>query len=148
MEDMLIIKRTGMHCMIKNQKGEFLVLKRNESDRNDPNFWDLPGGGIEINENLTEALKREIKEETNLKVANINLIGAYTCDEGRLQLCAISELKGGELQLSHEHSDYQWLDTSAFQILKPAGLHLQAAQYFQKSKNKIISYENLIGGQI
>lgn len=31
-------------------------------------FWNCPGGGIEPNENLEQALIREFKEETNLKI--------------------------------------------------------------------------------
>ncbi len=39
-----------------------------------PNTWHLIGGGVEENESLTEALKREVLEETNLKVKNVKVI--------------------------------------------------------------------------
>lgn len=144
METNKTIRRTGIHCLIINQTNQYLVLKRHESDQNDPNLWDLPGGSINPNESPTDALIREIKEETNLRVDRINLLGAYTCDENSLQLCAISHLINGELQLSNEHSNYKYLTFDDLIDLKPAGLHLLAAQYFLKTDRKIITYEKLI----
>jgi 8-oxo-dGTP diphosphatase len=139
-----IVRRTGMHSIVINENNQYLVLKRHEKDENDPNFWDLPGGGIDTNENLTEAIKREITEEANLSVDEVNLIGAYTCNEGRLQLCAVAKLIGGDLQLSHEHSDFQWLSPEEFISLKPAGLHLLAAQHFLKTAKKITTFKELM----
>lgn len=42
-----------------NEKGEILLIK-SQLD----NYWALPGGGLEENESLTEALERELREET------------------------------------------------------------------------------------
>lgn len=38
-------------------------------------YWSPPGGGIEPNENIEEAVIREIREETNMKVIYQELIG-------------------------------------------------------------------------
>ena len=42
------------------QDGKILLVKEDGKD------WDLPGGGIEHNESIAEALKRELKEEIGL----------------------------------------------------------------------------------
>ena len=41
--------------------------------RTDTGEWCTPGGAIELGESLEDALKREIKEETNLDFANPKL---------------------------------------------------------------------------
>lgn len=38
-------------------------------------YWTPPGGGIEPGETIEEAVEREIKEETNMKVLHQELIG-------------------------------------------------------------------------
>ena len=49
-------------------KNKVLCLK------NERNEWDLPGGKIEFNEDIENCLIREIKEETNLSVENLNIL--------------------------------------------------------------------------
>src|SRR3989339_1669255 len=39
--------------------------------------WDMPGGGLDFGETITDALKREIKEETGLEVTYISEKPAY-----------------------------------------------------------------------
>lgn len=38
-------------------------------------YWTPPGGGIELGESYEEAVMREVKEETNMKVLSQKLIG-------------------------------------------------------------------------
>ena len=38
-------------------------------------YWTPPGGGIEAGESVAEAVAREVKEETNMKVLRQELIG-------------------------------------------------------------------------
>lgn len=41
-------------------------------------YWALPGGGfVEENEDLDEAIKRELLEETNIKMNHLQQIGAF-----------------------------------------------------------------------
>lgn len=50
-------------CMIENQRGEILL-----QDRQKPDWpgWTFPGGHVEANESLTNAMIREIAEECGL----------------------------------------------------------------------------------
>ena len=53
--------RISLKCLIRNEKGEVLVVKENGRD-----WWDLPGGGMDHGENVKTALAREMKEEVSL----------------------------------------------------------------------------------
>ena len=72
-----MIMKPGAKIFIKNKKlNKYLFfLRDNKFDIVNPNMWSTLGGGIEINESPEEALKREIKEESNIKIYNIQLIG-------------------------------------------------------------------------
>jgi len=50
---------------------EHILLLRRQNDQGGAGNWDLPGGCIEEGEKETDALTREVFEETNLKVSNI-----------------------------------------------------------------------------
>jgi len=56
-----------------NFKGIVLIERKNE-----PKGLALPGGFVEIGETVENALKREMKEETNLDVEIIKLHGVYS----------------------------------------------------------------------
>ena len=42
------------------------------------NYWFLVGGGVQRNENLTEATRREAKEEVGASLGELKLLGIYT----------------------------------------------------------------------
>lgn len=54
--------------------GKILALRQKTKEFN---YWDLPGGRIEGNENPEQALEREVMEETGLSVKVEELIGYY-----------------------------------------------------------------------
>lgn len=45
--------------------GQLLLIKRGKAPRKGE--WSLPGGGVELGETTSDAIKREIQEETGLK---------------------------------------------------------------------------------
>ena len=63
----------GVGAIIQNERGEILL-----QDRADHRVWGLPGGTVEMDETVLEALAREIKEETGLTVVRPRLVGLYT----------------------------------------------------------------------
>jgi 8-oxo-dGTP pyrophosphatase MutT (NUDIX family) len=60
-----LIQRVSVYAVIQNENGVLLVRDRTRSDEK----WDLPGGGVDPGEELIDALKREIDEETKLQIA-------------------------------------------------------------------------------
>jgi 8-oxo-dGTP pyrophosphatase MutT (NUDIX family) len=55
--------------VLRNQ--EMLVMHRNKFGKI---FYELVGGGIDPNETAEEALRREVREETSLRLGNIKLV--------------------------------------------------------------------------
>ena len=53
-----LIKVVG--AIIENDKNEILCALRSP-EMNLPNMWEFPGGKVEENESLSEAIKREIQ---------------------------------------------------------------------------------------
>ena len=60
-------------AVLVEYNGKFLLGERNKS--NAKGFWVIPGGGVRWGESIQEAGIREIKEETNLDIEIIRLIG-------------------------------------------------------------------------
>lgn len=53
--------RVSLKCLVRNHKGEVLVVKEGGRD-----WWDLPGGGMDHGETIKTAIAREMREEVNL----------------------------------------------------------------------------------
>tara|TARA_Y100000590_G_scaffold450627_1_gene590593 strand:- start:1174 stop:2223 length:1050 start_codon:yes stop_codon:yes gene_type:complete len=58
--------------IVKNKK--FIITKR-QKNKLLANLWELPGGKIQTNETSQNALKREVLEELDIKIKNLNFIG-------------------------------------------------------------------------
>ena len=61
--------RIGVGIVLLNQENKVFVGKRID---NPENYWQMPQGGINDNEDFFDAAKRELEEETSIK--NIKLI--------------------------------------------------------------------------
>lgn len=59
---------------IRDEDGRILLLKRSDGD----DLWGFPGGAIEPGESASEALMREVAEETGLRVRPVAVIGVYS----------------------------------------------------------------------
>jgi len=60
-------------AVLVEKDGKFLLGERNKENLN--GYWIIPGGGVKWGETLKDAGIREIKEETNLDVEIVKLIG-------------------------------------------------------------------------
>jgi len=56
--------RTGVGIVLLNNENKVFVGKRIDNPKD---FWQMPQGGIDKNENFLQAAKRELKEETGVK---------------------------------------------------------------------------------
>ncbi|HXW67582.1 MAG TPA: NUDIX hydrolase [Thermoplasmata archaeon] len=59
--------RAAVKGVLVRREG-LLLLRRRSDDDIWPGLWDLPGGAVEKDETLEQALTREFREETGLRV--------------------------------------------------------------------------------
>lgn len=66
----------AVDCVIFDREGNLLVIER----KNEPykGKYALPGGFVEYGETVETAARRELREETGLKVGQIHLVGVYS----------------------------------------------------------------------
>ncbi len=65
-----LLQVPGTRIIIENSKNEILLQKRS-----DFNLWGLPAGSPEVNESISDCIKREVLEETGLTIKDLNVIG-------------------------------------------------------------------------
>ena len=89
--------------------------------KNERNEWDFPGGKIDFNEDVEECLRREIKEETNLSVNNLNILKPLNLkfnDVSVFVLLYSAEIScDSSISLSYEHSEYNFFSKSEIKNL-------------------------------
>jgi 8-oxo-dGTP diphosphatase len=68
-------------AVIRNEKGEILLARRNEPKLlNAHDKWEFVGGGIDFGEDPIQALKREVKEEAGVEIEVIRLLPRVISD--------------------------------------------------------------------
>ncbi len=105
--------QVGVKALIE-QDGKYLFLRRDKAFQSGPQKWDIPGGRIKPEEALSDALIREVHEETGLELEQASVLLAaqdiFVPEKSlhvvRLTYCATAT---GEVAISDEHDDYRWM---------------------------------------
>lgn len=88
------------------------MLFKSETEEINPNEIDIPGGRIKFGENIKDALKREIQEETGIKVEIKKPSRVWSLIKDNLHLVGITfiaEHVRGEFRQSGEHTKCEWV---------------------------------------
>jgi phosphoglycolate phosphatase-like HAD superfamily hydrolase/ADP-ribose pyrophosphatase YjhB (NUDIX family) len=127
--------------LIFNAKGEALMIRTHKWS----NKWGIPGGKIKWGETSEAALRREIKEETNLKVSDIRFVLVQDCihskefyrDAHFVLLNYTCRCVGKPtVKLNHEGQEFRWLklaEAKKLKLNKPTRILIEAVL---KSKNR------------
>ena len=105
----------GVTGVIFNDKNEVLLFKHTYRQH----AWSLPGGYLKAGEHPTEALEREIKEESGLVVSVDESLKVRTDRTGaRLDMCYIGVFIGGEFTPTKEVSAYGFFSQDTMPLLR------------------------------
>lgn len=110
-------------AVVRDAGGRVLVIHKTDN-----NLWALPGGGHEIGESISDAVVREVKEETGYDVEVVALTGTYTdpghvmaYDDGEVRqqfsIAFRARLVGGEARTSSESREVLWLSPAEIEEL-------------------------------
>ena len=105
--------------------------------RRDIDWWNLPGGGMEVGETVDEVLCREVAEETGLEVEIEQLVGVYSKPQKQeIVLTFRCHITGGTLTTTEETRECRYFAPDALptntlpkhrQRIEDAQLHQQNA---------------------
>ena len=96
-------------AIIRDSEGRIFATQRGYGEWKD--WWEFPGGKMEEGETPEEALKREIWEELETRIAVERLVETVEWDYPDFHLtmhCYLCHVESGHLQLK-EHEAAKWL---------------------------------------
>jgi len=108
--------------------GKFLITKRSPNEKAFPNMWTVPGGKLDLNDYskrpkdtsshwynvMEDLLRREVGEETGLKIKNIRYLTSLTfVRPDKIPVAVLSfyaDHDSGKVVLNEESVDHAWVD--------------------------------------
>jgi 8-oxo-dGTP diphosphatase len=99
---------------IVEQDGKILVLKRSSEKDFAPDSWEIVTGRLEVAENPSRGILREITEETTINAEVIMPINTSFFYRGGKEFPMVvidfwCRYVDGEVKLSWEHSEHKWI---------------------------------------
>ncbi len=68
--------KLDIRALVLDEKGDVLLVKEKEDGR-----WTLPGGWVDVGESPSEAVEREVKEESGYRVRAVRLLALWDRDK-------------------------------------------------------------------
>ena len=97
-------------AIIYDSEGRIFATQRGYGDYKD--WWEFPGGKMEVGETPEEALKREIWEELETRIVVERFVETVEWDYPQFHLsmhCYLCHVESGHLELK-EHEAAKWLN--------------------------------------
>ena len=123
----------SIYAILRNEKGDFLLLRRSENSHSNPGKWDLPGGKLAHGEPLEEAIVREVWEETGISIVPGEIAGYATFELPEKKVIAVIYDGGyiiADVKLSDEHTEYTWISLDSVQELDTLPNHFK--EFFRR----------------
>jgi 8-oxo-dGTP pyrophosphatase MutT (NUDIX family) len=122
------LHRIAITCIIYNNEGKYLVIKRSPHKKAHPNKWTVPGGGLTIDDYIhrpqthgnagwygavEEALLREVKEEVGVEIGKATYLLDLTFirpdNVPVLVLSYYAPYISGEVTLDEAAVEFRWV---------------------------------------
>jgi 8-oxo-dGTP diphosphatase len=126
--------------VLVEDNGKFLVLRKSEDYDWKAGKWELPGGSLREFENIFEAARREVKEETGLEIQDLRRVVRTKIEEIDNEKpvvdCWILFTKNftGEIELSEEHGESRWVKAEEFLEMnwhRDAGYNIPSMKFLE-----------------
>ena len=148
--------RSGVGIVLLNKENKVFVAKRIDNPKN---FWQMPQGGVDNNENFLSAAYRELEEETSIKkvelIKEIDGITTYELPEHLLGIIWKGKYKGqkqkwflmrylgnnDEINIktdNPEFLDWKWIDLEMITEVV-VGFKLKVYEEIKEKVKKIIN---------
>jgi len=104
--------RVVVGALVYNDNNEIFLAKSHKwKDK-----WVVPGGHLELGEALIDCVRREVKEETNLDIEEIELLGVqesifpkdYNKRKHMVFLDYIAKVTNSDVKLNDELQEHRW----------------------------------------
>ena len=108
----------AVSARVTNAAGDILMV------RSPKRGWELPGGQVEIGESLTDALKREIQEESGVRAQVGRLLSVRSNLSSAIVIfCFEARYLAGQLTPSEESPEVRWVaPEQALQLIRHPAL--------------------------
>ena len=130
------MKRICARGMIVTDKGLAVIFRRKISDFGTKEYYVIPGGGIEPNEEIVDGLKRELREELNIEV-NVKDLAFKIENDERIEYFYNCDYISGDFTLNGEEIDRM----SESNYYEPTFIKLDEIDKYQVQK-EVIDYLN------
>jgi 8-oxo-dGTP diphosphatase len=111
-QEVPVLAKIGQKIVVFNDKKEILFLRRSEKCSR-PGGWDFPGGGIDFGEDPIKGILREVEEETQLTISEVEPIHLESTINGHGDFVIMVGYKAttsdNTPNLSWEHDAYKWV---------------------------------------
>lgn len=126
--------------LLDETKQKLLLGKRKNAYKS--GYYGLPGGRIEIEEPFEQAVKRELKEETNLKVINLYYLGVVRELQKTynfLHFVFLCESYSGNIMNAEPEKceGWEWISIDKLPVKMLAG-HKAAINLFKKTGHSLL----------
>lgn len=110
---------------------EILIGKRKEDPYLPKLTWSFPGGRLNHGEDMENALKKRIKEKTNLEVENLGAVFSKTYPEKKefLSVYFLCEVVGGKEKAQDKFVELKWVKPEELEKHFTTSFHPHLKEY-------------------
>ena len=113
-------------CGILVWNDKVLIGKRKSNNKSYPGKWEFPGGKVDMHESISEAVKREWKEELDIEVQPIHQLRTLSNDDIEF-IPFILKLISGKAKML-EHDEIRFVERKEFLSMDLTKLSKEAGQ--------------------